>query len=84
MTVAELIRAQADALPEDMQREAFDFLLFLPMKATHVAHAGRVSGADTACCVTSVRLPSFRITYRHPRPDDRGNSALYVSGRTDR
>jgi hypothetical protein len=44
MTVAELIRAQADALPEDMQREALDFLLFLRMKA---AHAGRVSGADT-------------------------------------
>ncbi|WP_131111809.1 hypothetical protein [Sulfuricystis thermophila] len=43
MTVAELIRAQADALPEDMQREALDFLLFLRMKA---AHAGRVSGAD--------------------------------------
>jgi hypothetical protein len=43
MTVADLIRAQADALPEEMQREALDFLLFLRMKA---AHAGRVSGAD--------------------------------------
>jgi hypothetical protein len=43
MTVADLIRAQADALPEDMQREALDFLLFLRMKASH---AGRVSGAD--------------------------------------
>jgi hypothetical protein len=44
MTVAELIRAQVDALPEDMQREALDFLLFLRMKATH---AGHVCGADT-------------------------------------
>ena len=43
MTVADLIRAQADALPEEMQREALDFLLFLRMKA---AHAGHVSGAD--------------------------------------
>jgi hypothetical protein len=43
MTVADLIRTQADALPEDLQREALDFLLFLRMKA---AHAGRVSGAD--------------------------------------
>jgi len=43
MTVADLIRAQADALPEDMQREALDFLLFLRMKA---AHGGHVSGAD--------------------------------------
>jgi len=43
MTVADLIRAQVDALPEAMQREALDFLLFLRMKA---AHAGHVSGAD--------------------------------------
>ena len=43
MTVADLIRAQVDALPEEMQREALDFLLFLRMKA---AHAGHVSGAD--------------------------------------
>jgi len=43
MTVPDLIRAQADALPEEMQREALDFLLFLRMNA---AHAGRVSGAD--------------------------------------
>ena len=44
MTVADLIRAQADALPEELQREALDFLLFLRMKA---AHAGHVSGADS-------------------------------------
>ncbi len=43
MTVADLIRTQVDALPEDLQREALDFLLFLRMKATH---AGRVCGAD--------------------------------------
>ncbi len=43
MTVADLIRAQADALPEEMQREALDFLLFLRMKA---ANAGHVNGAD--------------------------------------
>lgn len=43
MTVADLIRTQVDALPEDMQREVLDFLLFLRMKA---AHAGHVSGAD--------------------------------------
>lgn len=43
MTVADLIRAQVDALPEAMQREALDFLLFLRMKATH---AGHISGAD--------------------------------------
>ena len=44
MTVADLIRTQAVALPEEMQREALDFLLFLRMKA---AHAGHVSGADS-------------------------------------
>ncbi|MDP1654024.1 MAG: hypothetical protein Q8L56_14990 [Rhodocyclaceae bacterium] len=43
MTVVDLIRAQADSLPDDMQREALDFLLFLRMKATH---GGHVSGAD--------------------------------------
>ena len=43
MTVADLIRAQAEALPADMQREALDFLIFLRMKA---AHGGHVSGAD--------------------------------------
>lgn len=43
MTVADLIRSQADALPEALQREALDFLLFLRMKA---AHEGHVSGAD--------------------------------------
>ncbi|MBU1665554.1 MAG: hypothetical protein KKG92_09145 [Gammaproteobacteria bacterium] len=42
MTVADLIRTQADALPEEMQREALDFLLFPRMKATH---AGHLSGA---------------------------------------
>lgn len=44
MTVADLIRAQVEALPEEMQREALDFLLFLRMKA---ADAGHVSDADT-------------------------------------
>ena len=43
MTVADLIRAQADALPEDMQREVLDFMLFLRMKATH---GGHVVGGD--------------------------------------
>jgi hypothetical protein len=43
MTVADLIRNRVDALPEEMQREALDFLLFLRMKATHADH---VSGAD--------------------------------------
>jgi hypothetical protein len=56
MTVAELIRAQADALPEDMQREDLDFLLFLRMKA---AHAGRVSGADTAMLRFFGAAPEF-------------------------
>jgi hypothetical protein len=43
MTVVDLIRAQVDALPEELQHEALDFLLFLRMKA---AHAGHISGAD--------------------------------------
>ena len=56
MTVAELIRAQADALFEDMQREIFDFLLFLRMKA---AHAGRVNEADTAMLRYFGAAPEF-------------------------
>ena len=43
MTVADLIRAQADALREEMPREALDFLLFLRMKAANAVH---VSGTD--------------------------------------
>ncbi|MCM2308361.1 MAG: hypothetical protein NDI91_12975 [Sulfuritalea sp.] len=56
MTVVDLIRAQADALPEDMQREALDFLLFLRMKA---AHAGHVSGADTEMLRFFGAIPDF-------------------------
>jgi hypothetical protein len=56
MTVADLIRTQADALPEDLQREALDFLLFLRMKA---AHAGRVSGADIDMLRCFGAVPDF-------------------------
>lgn len=56
MTVVDLIRAQADALPEEMQREALDFLLFLRMKATH---AGHVSGADTEMLRCFGAAPDF-------------------------
>ena len=56
MTVADLIRAQVDALPEEMQREALDFLLFLRMKA---AHAGHVSGADPNMLRCFGAVPDF-------------------------
>jgi len=56
MTVADLIRAQADALPEEMQREALDFLLFLRMKA---ANAGHVSGADPEMLRVFGAAPDF-------------------------
>jgi len=56
MTVADLIRAQADALPEDLQREALDFLLFLRMKA---AHSGHVSGADAEMLRYFGAVPDF-------------------------
>jgi hypothetical protein len=56
MTVADLIRAQADALPEEMQREALDFLLFLRMKATH---AGHVCGADSEMLRFFGAVPDF-------------------------
>lgn len=62
MTVADLIRAQADALPEDLQHEALDFLLFLRMKA---AHAGRVSGADPEMLRYFGAIPDFP----EPTPD---------------
>lgn len=56
MTVADLIHAQVDALPEDMQREALDFLLFLRMKA---AHGGHVSGADSEMLRYFGAVPDF-------------------------
>ncbi len=56
MTVAELIRTQADALPEELQREALDFLLFLRMKA---AHGGHVSGADSEMLRLFGAAPDF-------------------------
>jgi len=56
MTVADLIRTQADALPEEMQREALDFLLFLRMKATH---AGHLSGADSEMLRLFGAAPEF-------------------------
>lgn len=56
MTVADLIRAQADALPEALQREALDFLLFLRMKA---AHGGHISGADPEMLRYFGAVPDF-------------------------
>jgi hypothetical protein len=56
MTVVDLIHAQADALPEDVQREALDFLLFLRMKATH---AGCISGADPEMLHFFGAVPDF-------------------------
>lgn len=56
MTVADLIRIQADALPEDFQREALDFLLFLRMKA---AHGGHVIGADAEMLRYFGAVPDF-------------------------
>ena len=56
MNVADLIRAQVDALPEEMQRQALDYLLFLRMKA---AHAGHVSGADPEMLRYFGALPDF-------------------------
>lgn len=65
MTVADLIRTQADALPEDMQLEALDFLLFLRMKATH---AGRVSGADMDMLRFFGATPDFPDRLPDPAP----------------
>jgi len=56
MTLADLIRAQADALPEALQREALDFVLFLRMKA---ARAGHVSGADAEMLCLFGAAPDF-------------------------
>lgn len=71
MTVTELIRAQADALPEDMQREALDFLLFLHMKA---AHAGRVSGADTEMLRYFGAAPEFPDRLPDAPPPERSSA----------
>jgi hypothetical protein len=75
MTVAELIRAQVDALPEEMQREALDFLLFLRMKATH---AGHVCGADTEMLRFFGAAPDFpdRIPGRPSRTTPENLDAL--------
>ncbi len=65
MTVADLIRSQIDDLPEDMQREALDFLLFLRMKA---AHGGRVSGADMDMLSLFGAVPDFPDRLPDPAP----------------
>jgi hypothetical protein len=65
MTVADLIRAQADALPENMQREVLDFMLFLRMKA---AHGGHVNGADAEMLRYFGMAPNFPDRLPDPLP----------------